>query len=145
MAKIIEKILNIISHQGNKNQNTMRGVPVVAQQKRIRLVCMRMRVRSLASFRLGIRCCHEPWCRSQTQLGSHIVVAVVQAGTIAQIGPLAWKHPHAMGAALKRQKTNKKTKVPLEEVSMLSISLSIIYYKSGLDLFFEEVIYYLRK
>ena len=45
------------------------------------LVAMRMRVRSLASlsgWRIGH--CHELWCRSQTQLGSHVSVAVVEAG-----------------------------------------------------------------
>ena len=26
---------------------------------------------------LGIQCCHELWCRSQTQLGSDVAVAVV--------------------------------------------------------------------
>ena len=30
---------------------------------------------------LRIQHCHEPWCRSQMQLGSHIAVAVVQAGS----------------------------------------------------------------
>ena len=41
------------------------GAPVVAQQKRIRPVSMRMRVRSLASLHAsGIWHCHELWCRS---------------------------------------------------------------------------------
>ena len=59
---------------------------------------MRVWVRSLASLsRLRIRRCHELWCRSQTQLGSGIAVAV------APIGPLAWESPYAAGAALQRQ------------------------------------------
>ena len=42
---------------------------------------MRLQVRSLALLPgLRIRHCHELWCRSQTQLGSCIAVAVVQAG-----------------------------------------------------------------
>ena len=45
-----------------------------------RLVSMRMRVRSLALLSgLRIRCCHELWHRSHTQLGSHNAVAVVKA------------------------------------------------------------------
>ena len=54
------------------------GVPVIAQQKWIRLGTMRMQVRSLASLSgLRIRCCHELWCRLQMQLGSWVAVAVV--------------------------------------------------------------------
>ena len=53
----------------------------MAQRKQIGLGTMRLRVRSLASLRgLGIQCCPELWCRSQTQLGSHVAVAVVEAG-----------------------------------------------------------------
>ena len=56
------------------------GVPVSAQQKRIRLVTMRLQVQSLASLsELGIRHCGELWCRSQMQLGSQVAVSVVQA------------------------------------------------------------------
>ena len=44
-------------------------------------------------------------------LRSHIVVAVVQARTSAQIGPLVWELPYVAGAALKRkQKTKNETK-----------------------------------
>ena len=45
---------------------------------RIRLGGLRVRVRSLASlvgFRIG--CCRELWCRSQTGLGSCVVLALV--------------------------------------------------------------------
>ena len=55
-----------------------RGVPIMAQQKRIWLVSMRSRIRSLASFSgLRIQCCHELWCRSQIWLGSCVTVSVV--------------------------------------------------------------------
>ena len=38
---------------------------------------MRTWVRSLALLGgLRIQCCHEPWCRSQMQLDSSVVVAV---------------------------------------------------------------------
>ena len=57
------------------------GVPVVAQLSRTWLVTMRMKVRSLASLSgLRILCGRELWCRSQTQLGSGIAVAVVWTG-----------------------------------------------------------------
>ena len=48
----------------------------MAQLKRIWLGTTRLHVQSLASLSgLGIRRCHELWCRSQTRLGSGIVVA----------------------------------------------------------------------
>ena len=53
------------------------GVPIVVQRKQIQLVTMRLRVQSLASLSgLRIQCCPELWCRSQTQLGSDVAVAV---------------------------------------------------------------------
>ena len=80
------------------------GVPIVAQQKRIRLGTMRLRVRSLASLSgLRIRRCRELWCRSQTRLTSGVAVAV------APIRPLAREPPYASGVALK-SKTNEQTK-----------------------------------
>ena len=56
----------------------MRGVPVVAQQKRIQLGTLRLWVRSLALLS-GLRILHwrELWGRSQTGLGSGVAVAVV--------------------------------------------------------------------
>ena len=58
------------------------GVPVVAQQKRILLGTMRLRVRSLASLSgLGIWCFHGLWCRLQAWLGSGVAVALVWAGS----------------------------------------------------------------
>ena len=60
---------------------------MVAQQKQIRLVSMRMRVGSLALLGgLGIRCCGELWCR---------------LAAAAPFRPLAWELPCAMGATLK--------------------------------------------
>ena len=48
-------------------------VPFVVQQKWIWLLSMRMWVHSLASLSgLGIRRCHELWCRLQTWLGSSV-------------------------------------------------------------------------
>ena len=59
-------------------KNPTAGVPVMAQWKQIQLGIMRLRVGFLASLS-GLRIWHrlEPWCRSQTQLGSGVAVAVV--------------------------------------------------------------------
>ena len=54
------------------------GGPAMAQQKRISLASMRTQVRPLASVSgLRIQHCRELWCRSQTQLGYGVAVAVV--------------------------------------------------------------------
>ena len=53
------------------------GVPIMSQQNPIWLITMRMQVHSLASLSgLKILCCCELLCRSQTQLGSYILVAL---------------------------------------------------------------------
>ena len=53
------------------------GLPFVAQWKGIWLVSMRMWVQSLASISgLRIQRCRELWCQLQTQLRSHIAMAV---------------------------------------------------------------------
>ena len=63
-------------------QNQAKGVPVAAQQKRIRLVSMRMQVQSLASLSgLRIWHCHKLWCRSQTWLRYCVAVAMVYDST----------------------------------------------------------------
>ena len=54
------------------------GVPIVVQQKQIRLVTMRLRVQFLALLSgLRIWHCHELWYRLQTRLGSCAAMAVV--------------------------------------------------------------------
>ena len=40
---------------------------------------------------VGVPCCHELWCRP---------------AAAALIKPLAWEHPYAAGAALKKEKKN---------------------------------------
>jgi len=61
-----------------KKKKKVQGVSVVAQWKRIRLVSMRMQVQTLASIS-GLRIWHghDPWCRLQMWLRSHVAVAVV--------------------------------------------------------------------
>ena len=54
----------------------------MAQREGIRRGTMRAQVQSLASLSgLRIWRCCELWCRLQTQLGSHVAVAVVWAGS----------------------------------------------------------------
>ena len=55
--------------------NKIQGIPAVAQWKRIWLGTMRLRVWFLA-WLSGLRswCCHELWCRLQTQLASGVAV-----------------------------------------------------------------------
>ena len=78
---------------------------MMAQQKRVRLVCMRMRVRSLASLSgSGIQRCHELWCKSQTRSDPTLLWLWWRPAAAAPIGPLAWESPYAVGAALERKK-----------------------------------------
>ena len=81
------------------------GVPIMAQWKQIRLETVRLRVPSLAlDSGLRILPCHELWCRWQMWLGSHVVMAVVLAGSCScnwtpslgnsiylRCGPKKWK------------------------------------------------------
>ena len=68
---------------------------------------MRMWVQSLASLSgLRIWHCHELWYRSQTQ--PRFSVAVRRPAAVDPIRNLAWKHPHAMGGALKKRQNPKQ-------------------------------------
>ena len=83
---------------------TRPGVLIVAQQKQIWLVAMKMQVPSRASLS-GLRRCHKQWRRWQTRLGSGVVGGLwCRPEAAALIPPLAWASPHAAGAALKRKK-----------------------------------------
>ena len=85
-----------LAHTGKKGTKAETGVPVVVQRKQIRLGTMRLRVQSLASLRLRIWHCRELWCRLTA---------------VTPIGPLAWEPPHAVSAALKKKKKNKKSSI----------------------------------
>ena len=84
---------------------------LVAQQKGIWLVTMRIRVRSLASLSsLRIWCCLELWCGSQTWFGSDVAVAAAQAsGCSSDLTPNLGSSIR-QESALKRQK-----KISLQE------------------------------
>ena len=81
----------------------------MAQWLTIRLGTMRLWVRSLALLNgLRIQRCRELWCRSQTQLGSGVAVALARPVATALIRPLAWEPPYAAGAAQRNSKKKKK-------------------------------------
>ena len=63
--------------QWNGTESPEIGVPIVVQQKWIRLGTTRLWVWSRASLSgLRIQCCHELWCQWQTCLGFGIAMAV---------------------------------------------------------------------
>ena len=65
---------------------------------------MRLQVWSLALLSgLGIRPCHELWCRLQMWLGSMLLWLWCGPAATALIWPLAWEPRYAGGVALKRQ------------------------------------------
>ena len=89
----------------------MRGVPVMAQWKRIRLVSTRTQVRSLVSLSgLGIRRCRELWCRVEVEAWIlHCYGGGVGRQLQLWLDPIL-EPPGAAGTALKRQKKKKKKK-----------------------------------
>ena len=80
----------------------------MVQQKRTRLVSMRMQVRSLVLLN-GLRIWHnrELWCRSHTGSDLMLLWLWCMLAVAALIQPLAWELPYAMGAALKSNKLKK--------------------------------------
>ena len=105
-------------------QKWMQGVPVVVQGKQSQLGPMRLQVRSLASLSGSeIQCCQEQWCRSQTQLGSQVAVAV------ALTQPLAWEPPHATGAGPLQKKQKKKKKKNQSGYSPTK-AISLVFFPS---------------
>ena len=83
------------------------GVPVVAQQKQIRLGSMRMPVQSLAPLS---RSGDAVNCRVGHRWGSDLALLWLwyRLAAAAPIGPLAWALPYAVGTALKCKKKKKK-------------------------------------
>ena len=78
------------------------GVPVVAWQKRIQLVTMRLQLRSLASLsELRIWHHRELWCSSQGS--SDPVLLWLWLAAVALIQPLAWELPYVAGPKKKKK------------------------------------------
>ena len=71
---------------------------------------MRLWVRSLALLSgLRIRCCHEPWYRSQTWGSDPVLLWLwLKPAAVALIRRLAWEPPYASGTALEKTKRQKK-------------------------------------
>ena len=104
---------------GQHSKLTKRGVPVVAQRKRIQLGTVRLQVRSLALLSgLRIWHCHELWCRWQKWLGGGMAVAVAGCGqllpaAVALIRPsLGTSICHRCSPKKQNRQTNKQTKPP---------------------------------
>ena len=74
-----------------KNHEVAASIPVLAQW-------------------LRIRCCHGLWCRSQTQLRSHIAVAVVQASGCSSDSTPGLGTSICLRCGPKNQKQKKKKK-----------------------------------
>ena len=88
-----------------------RGVPVAAQRKQIQLVSIRMQVQSLAFLRgLRIQHCHELWCRLQTQLGSHVAVAVA----VVEAGSCSSNSVPTLGTSICHRRGPKRAKIKRE-------------------------------
>ena len=111
-------------------------IPVVAQQKQIRLGTMRLRVRSLASVSgLRIRHCRELWFRSKTRLRSGVAVAVVQASSHSS------NQTPSLGTSICHRyspKKQKKKKIYFlnsfrvySTVLLLTVTLNLIYFQGG--------------
>ena len=75
---------------------------------RTQLVSMRAKVQSLASLSGLIWCCHELWCRSQTQLRP--CVAVAQAGSWSSNLTPSLGASICLKCSLKKAKKKKKKK-----------------------------------
>ena len=75
----------------------------MVQRKRIQLETMRLQVPSLAS-RIALSCSVGRRCSSDLAL----LWLWRRPAAAPPIRPLAWEPPHAVGMALKRQKTRKQ-------------------------------------
>ena len=96
--------------KGNRYKIQETEVPTVAQQKQIWLVSIRMRVQSLLSLSgLGIWCCCELWCRSETAWIPHCCGCGTGQQLYLRFDPsdLTWELPWATNAALKKTTTKK--------------------------------------
>ena len=91
------------------------GVPILVQQKRIRLETIRLLVQSLASLvsqGSGITMS----CSVDHRRSSDLALLWLwrRLAAVAPVRPLAWEPPYATGVALERQKIErKKTKTEI--------------------------------
>ena len=88
---------------------TSSGVPIVAQQKPIQPVSLRMGVRSLASLS-GWGSCAAVSCGigHRGGLDPELLWLWYRPAAVAPIQPLAWEISYATGTVLKRKKKKKR-------------------------------------
>ena len=84
---------------------------------------MRTQVRSLVLLSgLGIRHCHELWCSSHTQLGSHVAVALVWAGGCSSnLTPSLGTSTYRRCGPKKERKTKQQPKKPTMSSGRLAL------------------------
>ena len=98
-------------------KHRLKGVPIVAQCQRTRLVSMKMRVQSLAlPSGLGIQHCHKLWHRLQMRLGSCVAVAVVQASSCSSDPTPSLRTSIHCSCCHKKTKKTKQNKYRLKTV-----------------------------
>ena len=96
----------------------------MAQRKQIRLGTMRFQVQSLASFSgLRIQHCCELWCRSQTQPGSGIAVAV--ASSYGSYSTPSLGTSICRGCSPKKDKKTKRQKDKKQKTPLMPASNSL--------------------
>ena len=106
------------------------GVPIVAQQKRIRLASVRIQVPSLASLS-GLRIQRCMSCGVGHRCGSDLTWLWHRPASTALIRPhpLAWEPQYAAGTALKRKKKKKKkTENEVIHIYYMYIYIYIIFF-----------------
>ena len=99
---------HLTSQNGHHQKMYKQGVPILVQQKPIRLGTMKLWVWSLASLSgLKIWHCHELWYHKH---GSDPMLLWLwcKPAAVAPIRPLPWELPYAAGLALKKAKKKKK-------------------------------------
>ena len=106
------------------------GVPVLAQQKQIRLGTMRLPVQSWASLSgLRIQRCHELWWWSQTWLRSGVAWLWSRPAATAPIQPLAWVGTSMCRGPKKTKDKKKKKEKKKKERKKLSLRLPLGHLK----------------
>ena len=110
----------LLCKQGSLKKSMIKNLlqkefPLWLSSQQTQLASMRRKVQSLASISgLRIQHCHELWCRSQTQLGSCVAVALAQAsGYSSDLTPALGTSKHHGGSPKKKKMKRKKERKKL--------------------------------